>query len=332
MTRYIIVGAGAVGGTIGARLFEGGHDVVLVARGAHFEALRERGLRFLAPDGERALPVPVIDRPEALEPDDGDVLIFTTKTQDSAAAMDAWAARTAASGTSSPVILAQNGVENERLALRRFPRVYGMCVWLPASHLEPGVVESQGAPISGVLQLGRYPGGEDEFARRAARALDTCGFRALARGDAMRWKYAKLLGNLANAIEALCGPLHGDEAEALRHRARAEGIAALKAAGIAYASAAEEAPLRELLRLEKPAGGTPRGGGSSWQSLARGAGSIESDYLNGEIALLGRLHGVLTPVNETLQSLATRHARERRAPGSLTIAELSAHVDRSRRR
>lgn len=39
MTRYIIIGAGAVGGTIGARLFEAGHDVVLVARGAHSHAI-----------------------------------------------------------------------------------------------------------------------------------------------------------------------------------------------------------------------------------------------------------------------------------------------------
>ena len=46
----------------------------------------------------------------------------------------------------------------------------------------------------------------------------------------------------------------------------------------------------DLLRLG-PVGGRERGGGSSWQSLARGSGTIEADYLNGEIVLLGRLHG-----------------------------------------
>ena len=53
-------------------------------------------------------------------------------------------------------------------------------------------------------------------------------------------------------------------------------------------------------------GGRRRGGGSSWQSLARGTGTIETDYLNGEIVLLGRLHGVPTPVN---LGLPARRAR-----------------------
>jgi 2-dehydropantoate 2-reductase len=48
--RYIVVGAGAVGGTVGGRLFQGGHDMVLVARGAHYDALRHDGLRPVTPD------------------------------------------------------------------------------------------------------------------------------------------------------------------------------------------------------------------------------------------------------------------------------------------
>jgi 2-dehydropantoate 2-reductase len=47
--RYIVIGAGAVGGTIGGRLFESGHDVVLVARGPHLDALRAHGLRLATP-------------------------------------------------------------------------------------------------------------------------------------------------------------------------------------------------------------------------------------------------------------------------------------------
>lgn len=325
MARYIIIGAGAVGASIGARLFESGQDVVLVARGDHLRALRERGLRFATPDGERTLPIAAVDRPEALASGDHDVLILATKTQDSAAALDVWAGHAQHGGQAAPVILAQNGVENERLALRRFPRVYGMCVWLPATHLEPGVVQAQGTPVTGVLHLGRYPHGEDDFAHEVARTLEKSGFRAPVRPDVMRWKYAKLLSNLTNAIQALCGPQHSDESQALYDRVRAEGAAVLDAAGIPYASRGEQAPLRQLLRLQ-PVSGRPRGGGSSWQSLARGTGSIETDYLNGEIVLLGRLHGVPTPVNQTLQRLATRYARERRAPATLSIAELTKHI------
>ena len=54
----------------------------------------------------------------------------------------------------------------------------------------------------------------------------------------------------------------------------------------------------------------------------RGTGSIEADYLNGEIVLLGRLHDVPTPVNQVLQRLATSAAREGRRPGTLPLAEL----------
>ncbi len=76
----------------------------------------------------------------------------------------------------------------------------------------------------------------------------------------------------------------------------------------------------------RPVRGKHRGGGSSWQSLARGTGSIEADYLNGEVVLLGRLHGIATPVNEMLQNLANVLAREKRRPGTLEPAALLARL------
>ncbi|MGY4914778.1 ketopantoate reductase C-terminal domain-containing protein, partial [Streptomyces sp. 900116325] len=54
---------------------------------------------------------------------------------------------------------------------------------------------------------------------------------------------------------------------------------------------------------------------------------IEADYLNGEIVLLGREHGVPTPVNDVLQRTANAFARERREPGSMSVAELTALID-----
>ena len=58
------------------------------------------------------------------------------------------------------------------------------------------------------------------------------------------------------------------------------------------------------------------GGSSGWQSVMRGTGSIEADYLNGEIVLLGRLHGVPTPYNEAVRRHANRVARSRLTPGA----------------
>ena len=54
---------------------------------------------------------------------------------------------------------------------------------------------------------------------------------------------------------------------------------------------------------------------------------MEADHLNGEVVLLGRLHGVPTPVNELLQRTANRMARNREAPGSVPVAELEAALE-----
>jgi 2-dehydropantoate 2-reductase len=331
--RYIIIGAGAIGGAIGARLFESGHEVVLTARGAHLAALRESGLRFATPDGTATLPVPVAAGPAELSLRADDVLILAVKTQDATAALDAWAWEPVTGGgtaaDSLPVLCAQNGVASERLALRRFRQVYGVCVWMPATHLEPGLIEAQGTPKTGLLPVGRYPSGTDETARQVSADLTASSFLSPVSENVMRWKYGKLLTNLGNAVEAVCGSAQAqgtsaDTISELRSRARDEGRAVLAAAGIDPASPAEQAELRGDQVTIAPANGAQRGGGSSWQSLTRGTGSIEADYLNGEIVLLGREHGVPTPVNELLQRLANQFARDRRAPGSITDGELAA--------
>jgi 2-dehydropantoate 2-reductase len=331
--RYIVIGAGAVGGTIGGRLAQAGHEVVLVARGRHLDALRAQGgLRLATPEGTSVIGVPAVSGPDEVELTGDDVLFLTAKTQDAEAALAGWAWKPVKGGPGQngtvaaedlPVLCAQNGVASERLALRRFRHVYGVCVWLPATHLEPGAVEAQGAPLSGLLHVGRYPSGTDETIERIGADLAASRFLAPVVPDIMRWKHGKLLANLANAIEAVCGL--GDHQE-LRRRVRAEGKAVLGAARIPYAGNEENARFRDDQVQIVKINGTERGGGSSWQSLTRGTGSIEADYLNGEIVLLGRELGVPTPVNEVLQRLANQAAADRRAPGSLTPTEVLALV------
>ena len=313
--RFIVFGAGAIGGVIGGRLHGAGHDVVLIARGPHLEAIRSRGLRIESPAGSEVVAVPGVGHPDELAWRADDVVILATKTQDTAAALDALAVRAPAERV---VVCAQNGVENERLALRRFAHVQGVAVMCPTAHLEPGVVQAFSAPIPGLLDLGRWPAGADDTTRQVAAAFASAGFVSEPRADIARWKYRKLLMNLANAVQALLASGGGE----LRRRARAEGEACLRAAGIDFASEEEDRARRgELLQLGEIAG-RPRAGGSTWQSLARASGSVETDYLNGEIVLLGRLHGVATPVNALLQRLMAEAAREKRPPGSLSQEEL----------
>ncbi len=326
--RYVIYGAGAVGGTIGARLYEAGHDVTLIARGAHLEALRAKGLAFETPAGATVLPIPAVGDPGEAGVGPGDVVVLAMKTQHTAAALDAlqaattWAPGPAAGGREVSIVCAQNGVANERMALRRFAAVYGMCVMLPATHLEPGVVQANGEPRTGILDLGRYPSGTDATAEAVAAHLEGSTFSSRADPAVMRRKYTKLLMNVSNALDAACGP--AARRSGLGHRAREEARACYEAAGIDAASDDEDRERRgDLVRIAPGA----RGGSSSWQSLARGTGSIEADYLNGEIVLLGRLHGVPTPVNALLQRVAGRLAREQRPPGTLPIEALLDELD-----
>ena len=298
--RIVVYGAGAIGGALGARRFGTGGDVVLIARGAHYEALKRDGLRLVTPSGTETLAVPVVDHPGVIDWGEDDVVLLCMKSQDSA---DALALLLDTAGPDVPVCCVQNGVENERLAARLFPRVYGGCIQCPATHLEPGVVEIHSEPTTGIIDVGRWPHGSDETALAIAAELEAGTFSSIARTDIMRWKYAKLLMNLTNALEALCGTAarQGPVARLLR----TEAETCLQAAGIAFASATEERERRgDLVANRRPVPGRS-GGSSTWQSVQRGLGRIEADYLNGEIVLLGTELGIPTPANERVRRLPT---------------------------
>jgi 2-dehydropantoate 2-reductase len=324
MVRVVVLGAGAIGGVIGARLFQHGHDVTLIARGENFTALSQKGLRLETPDEAVTLPVPVVDDPVALSYGSDDVVLVTVKSQDT---QDALGRLAQVAPDTTRIVCAQNGVENERVALRMFHDVYGMCVMCPATHLNPGVVQANSAPVNGLLDVGRWPQGVDDIAEELASALSGAQFDSVARDDVARWKWGKLLSNLGNAVEAVCGP--SPKAGALMERALLEGQLVLRTAGIDFVERDEEDERRGELLTIGSIGGEERGGGSSWQSLVRATGSIETDYLTGEIVLQGRLHGVATPVNELLQRLANQLARERRPPGAWSVEDVEAMLDKT---
>ena len=312
--RHIIYGAGAIGGTIGAKLFQNSQDVILIARGDHLKAIREKGLVLKTPHDTSTLKIPCVGHPSEIVFEKGDVVYLTMKSQHT---LDALEALRSAAGAKIPVICCQNGVANERMAARRFENVYAILVILLASHLEPGEVQAESANTIGILDAGCYPFGTDPLIEQVAAILSDSGFSAVAEKRIMRFKYSKLLRNLKNSLVALCGP--GDTAGDISQMMATEAMACYEAAGVDCVTNEEMAARRgDHIRLS-PAGGLKRLGGSSWQSIFRGTGSIESDYLNGEIALLGKLHGVATPANRALQELSSAFAREGRPAGSMSV-------------
>lgn len=321
--RFVVFGAGAVGGVVGARLHQAGHDVALIARGAHLEEIQRSGLILETPAERSVLRIPAAADPAELGVGAGasdDVILLATKSQDTGGALDAL--QRAGAGD-VPIVCLQNGVENERLALRRYGNVYGAVVMAPTGHLRPGVVEAYGKLASGMIDLGRYPGGSDERVEQVAAALAASQFHSQVWPDVTRLKYAKLIMNLGNAVYALCA----DEGrrEELTEEVGAEGRAALDAAGIDYRDDAVDDIAGRWARIGvAEIGGRRRAGSSTWQSLARGTGRIETDYLNGEIVLVGRLHGVPTPLNAAICRLAAEQAHRRAEPEELSADDIYA--------
>ena len=320
--RFVIYGAGGIGGTVGARLFRAGSDVLLIARGAHLQAIQRDGLRFLTPSLDETLQIPAVGGPAQADLRDGDVVLLSMKTQHTESALrDLVAAVPAAIGDSLPVICCQNGVANERMALRRFQNVYAMVVYLPAEHLQPGEVVTFGEGAGGILDAGRYPTGVDATITQVTAALADAGFSAEPDPAVMRQKYGKLVTNLGNALQAATG----DSPDDLRRLMRQEAVACYAAAGIDSTGAEEARVRRERGIVVSDVPGFARHGGSSLQSVLRGTGDIEADYLNGEIVQLGRLHGVPTPANRVLQQAANEIIRD-----GLSVGAISADTLRQR--
>jgi 2-dehydropantoate 2-reductase len=115
----------------------------------------------------------------------------------------------------------------------------------------------------------------------------------------------------------------------LAERARQEALHCYREAGIAYVDREQVQVRTSAASAMRAVAGHEHSGSSTVQSLQRGAGAVESDYLNGEIVLLGRSHGVATPVNAALARLARRMALEGLQPGELGHEAITAELART---
>lgn len=322
--RTVVIGPGAIGGVLAVQLHRSGQPVEVVARGAHLEAIRRDGLTRVAPDGTEVVPLrahaTIADA--AVTPDDR--VVIATKSHQAEPVLDQLLA---GAGPSLPVACASNGVETERLALRRFDDVTAVLVNVPAMHLVPGVVEVYAVVPRGVLDVGRYPTGVSPSAEAFADSFTRAEFLSEATPDVMARKWSKLLGNVGNVCQALCGR-ERERWDELYGVLRAEAEAVLAAAGITPDLEVQRS--RAAMVDRRDIGDRAKSGGSSWQSVERGTGDIESVALNGEIALLGRLHGVPTPGNALVQAEALRLVAAGEPAGSRDQTDLLARIAAAR--
>jgi len=314
--RTIVHGIGAIGGVTAAAMSLAGEEVVGIARGGMLQAIRKGGLTLHSPRSTERAQFECVAHPSEISFRADDVVLLCVKGQDTATALNDLRA---AGLRDQAIFCCQNGVANERAALRMFPNVHAVTVMMPATYLTPGEVDVHVEPRFGVFEFGRFAGGTDSVDEVLGAVLERANIEAFLSPTPMEAKYGKLMLNLGNIVGALLP--EGEDASAITAHLKAEAEEVLAAAGIAWRTVGSDDKRRETFLRNVEVNGRPRPGNSTRQSLARGAMSgVETDYINGEIALLARLHGAEAPLNAQIQHIAARAER----PGELTVAKLCA--------
>jgi 2-dehydropantoate 2-reductase len=218
--RIAIAGAGAIGGYLGARLAKNGADVVLFARGAHLQAMQDRGLCVVSPDGDFEVRPQVTGDLSAIG--QVDVVFLGVKAHSLTALAPQLGPLL---GPDTAVVSTQNGIpwwyfqnypgELEGLRLERVDpggaiakaippeRVVGSLAYFSTDIVEPGVIHhTEGNRIS----FGEPDGTRSDRTRKIAEALISAGFRCPITTRFRHEIWVKLIGNIAfNPISALTG-------------------------------------------------------------------------------------------------------------------------------
>ena len=319
--RFVVFGAGAIGSGLGGHLHRTGYDALIVGRPTHVNRIRQHGLQLVTAEQTYTLSLPAVSRAQDVEFADGDVVLLCVKSQDTDRAL---VEIRAAGGDPQtlPILCCQNSITNEPAAVRYFRRVYGVLIVVPGIFLEPGVVINNSLGNAGFIEVGQFPTGADQLSHDVADALRAASYAAYVNLNVMAAKGAKMFSNLGNALGAITDG-HGDQTKFMTE-VRREAELCFQSAGVPYEppEVFEERAREQHRQSALPPG--VRNLGSSWQSLQRGLGSIEADFLNGEIVRLGRLHAIPTPYNQVLQEVANAMAARRDKPGKYSAQDLES--------
>jgi 2-dehydropantoate 2-reductase len=322
--KTCIVGLGAVGGLIGARLALAGHPVNALARGATLEAVRREGLVLLDTDGERerrrVAPIRASDSARELGPQD--LIVVAVKT--TALASIATTIEPLI-GPSTTILSAMNGVpwwffhglgerwrgtrlaacDADGLLTRAMParQVLGCVVHLSSAMPQPGVVAHKAGSR---LIVGEPGGGDSARLSVTGEMLRSAGFELEVSPHIERDVWLKLWGNMTvNPISALTGAtgdriLDDEFVREFMSAAMREAAAIGEAIGLPIGMSPDErhAVTRKLGAFR-----------TSMQNDVEAGRPIELDALVGAVLEMGRLTGVATPTIDALFGLTRLFGR-----------------------
>lgn len=292
--RFVVIGAGGVGGCFGGELARAGHEVTMFARGAHLEAIRRGGLTVRTPDEEFTVPVSAVGEPDALPA--ADVAIIAVKSYSLAEIVPA--ARTAASRGAYIVPLLNGVTAADELIAAGLPRpsVLGGIARVSAARIGPGIVERRSTFQSVVI--GELDGGVSDRATAIANAFREAGIDARVAESIEVELWQKYV--FITAMAAVCGlarsPI-GPVRDApgggrLIERAVGEVVAVARARGVPLPE--DEAPRTCAYIGTLPAEMKP-----SFLLDLESGGPNELEILSGGLVRLAADIGIACPVHET---------------------------------
>lgn len=302
--KIAVMGAGAVGCYYGGMLARAGHDVVLVARPAHVEAMQRQGLRLDTQTFQEQVRVQASTQPEAVQ--GAQCVLFCVKSTDTESAGLAMAPHLAEGAT---VLSLQNGVDNaERLAAVLQRPVLPAVVYVATAMAGPGHVRHFGR---GELVVAPSPTSEP-----LAQTFTAAGIPVQVSDNVAGALWAKLVLNCVyNPLSAITGLPYGEIVNSpglniprMMDDIVQECLAVARASGIHVPEGTAEAVLPLAASM-------PGQISSTAQDLARAKHS-EIDHLNGFIVRRGEALGITTPANRLLHILVRLLEKRLPAPPS----------------
>jgi 2-dehydropantoate 2-reductase len=303
--RICVVGAGAVGGFVGARMARAGHDVVVIARGAHLEAIRANGVTIRGPQGEQRATVQAEERAEQAGP--VDFVLYAVKTYSNREALPLLGS---VAGPHAVVLTLQNGVDStpEIESVIGRGRVLAGAAYIATALVEPGVIEQTGDHRR--IVFGETTGDVSRVSGRVAM-MDTLFREADLLSEAVpnawvplweKYIYLAPFAAFTGAARQPIGPLWSDP------YTRKAMVAAFKE--VEAVAHAERVPLRpgtiaRVIAYVESLLPTVRS--SFLIDLQRGK-PTEVDALLAAVVRRGKTHRINTPVMSTLYAVLKSHA------------------------
>jgi 2-dehydropantoate 2-reductase len=313
--KILVMGAGAIGSVFGGFLAGGGHQVTLVGRARHMDAIQKEGLRISGIWGEHT--ITNLSARTSIPDESGYELVLLTvksyQTRDTVLELDRSLKDTA------PILSLQNGLGN----LEAVSKIVGTDRTLGGR-----VIFGAGIKVVGEVQVtvyadrvavGPMEGSRFPFQQveKIASLIDGCGIPCFATEEIERYLWGKVLYNAAlNAPAAIIESNYGkllehESARELMKEIITEAFAVARKGGVTLDWSSPEEYVKVL--FEKLIPPTAAHFPSMLQDIRHGK-KTEIDAMNGAIVGLGKKHGVATPVNETLARLVKLKETEQKSP------------------